>query len=46
MLFASDNEVDEMLEALGDGAGEPLRLTLSDEQSAALEGALGGGAPA
>jgi len=46
VLFASDTEVDEMLEVLGDGAGEPLRLTLSDEQSAALEGALGGGAPA
>jgi hypothetical protein len=34
VLFAR-HEVDEMLEALGDGAGEPLRLTLSDEHGRA-----------
>jgi uncharacterized membrane protein len=46
VLFASETEVDEMLTALGEGAGERLRQPLTDEQSTALEGALGGGAPA
>ena len=46
VLFASEAEIDEMLAALGDGATERLRQPLSDEQAAALEASLAGGAPA
>jgi uncharacterized membrane protein len=45
VLFGPDVEVDELLEALGEQAGEPLRQSLSDAQAATLEASLSGGGP-
>jgi uncharacterized membrane protein len=45
VLFAPDDEVDEMLAALGDKAKDVARQSLSDQETAALEASLSGGAP-
>jgi hypothetical protein len=42
VLFAADDDVEEMMQALGDSAKQQQRQTLSDEQVAALEASLAG----
>jgi len=44
VLFATDEEADEMLAALGEKAKDAVRQPLSDQETAALEASLSGGA--